>query len=206
MVFFKLKRGYNINMLKLSFGPEDAGRILATHKIKPGKKWSYTHGVIRSPVKVDINNPEHASALQHEAMEHRYRKDLQHYDRRYKSLMSARRKLKRLGIKADRPLSSVLRLGETPRTVRAGFSQHNSPRVLLAEHNAIKSNPDFADPMILMDRRVQIKHPWSPRFRSEAGVLEKHIPGFKFGQSPRLSRHAMKRVMDILSKRKAMIL
>jgi hypothetical protein len=83
-------------------------------------------------------------------------------------------------------LQLLRRLGlrSTPLTARAG---HVDPRVLLREHNMLTSlGPRYSRVQQLgIDLRLGT---------GEAKRLEEAIPGFRFGISPRLSRHAQKRL------------
>ncbi len=71
------------------------------------------------------------------------------------------------------------------------FSSHVSPEVILKEHNILKTLPK---------RYIGAKQTLQS-LRFETYGFPETIPGFAIGESPRLSRHAIKRLSPILMKK-----
>lgn len=101
-----------------------------------------------------------------------------------------------LGHEADE-ISSMLRPSKDPRGFSANFSysnSHASPAVLFKEHNIIVSLPPTEEKAKEVMRRL--------RTLSNQEMRLRHLSGGKFyyGKSPRLSRHAIKRLSEAYRK------
>jgi hypothetical protein len=77
-------------------------------------------------------------------------------------------------------------------TFRTAFG-HADPRVLLREHNRLTTLPTSYKRVGRVERDVRAAS-------GEAQALEEAIPGFRFGESPRLSRHAQRRLAPLLEQ------
>jgi hypothetical protein len=109
--------------------------------------------------------------------------------------MSPKERLMREALARGHELDEVL-LGQGGRLGSSTFRQaygHSDPRVLLREHNRLTTLPASRKRV----KRVEVDRRASS---GEAQMLEQAIPGFRFGESPRLSRHAQRRLAPLLER------
>lgn len=200
-----------------------SGKNYNSHPDYPGRE------VITVPKGHDIKTPKGAFGLAHEAIERGYRRDADMYNKRKINLEKSLNRIVKLDPTSIKNIivNKILRrkpkdtsrihgylnkkIGPSVlfRDALSGhsnsvqFSSHNSPRVLLAEHNMFTTSPkELIDKdMLELRKSKQLNLPIS-----EAGHLEKHISNFKYGESARLSRHAIKSIMNILARKNAMFL
>jgi hypothetical protein len=74
---------------------------------------------------------------------------------------------------------------------KVNYFSHQSPSVVLGDHNVISTLPKEYNPSKTHNINMR-------QSTGEVKNLNRLLPGFKYGESPRLSRHAIKRMSSII--------
>ena len=146
-------------------------------------------GIIKVPLsyKKDPDSSWSRFNLGHEMMEKRYRKDAVSKDPITKMITIGKSELP--FITHDRRFQGPVR--KTLLHEYSGFN-HNSPRVILAEHNMLTTaSPKLRDKKLMKIRQSS----------GEQDLIRKVLPGFEHGKSPRLNRRTIKGLWEIMKSR-----
>lgn len=202
---------------KIAFGPEDMAKVL---KIVKGKQLKGVPGIDEYAAYMPkkklqvfltkftperrrafdqefrnlhgkISTPKRGDAAQH------FRSDLypEHVRREARELRPHERKALDAIIKGHE--LDELKVKSSPAFKRLG---HDSPDVILREHNRVTTLPKDHEGVRRVARALRLNSSWLGQDQ-EAEILRKEF-GLHYGNSPRLSRHARKRMVQILERPK----